>query len=368
VRGTRRAVAVKERDPAARVVAITLVGSVAMLGAVAVAGALVLGGSELAAFWRFLAWGAAGMLPLAALGAFLASRQVASDLSELGSGARAVAGSAGWDRPLPVPCLGEIGELALQLDALRVHYADSMRRARDARRAAEEADRDKTEFLTSVSHELRTPLNAIVGFADVLLAEIDGPLNDGQREDLATIRGAGVHLVTLFTDVLDLSTAASGHLRLDREWVTVEPILQAVATELRGQRQDRPVHIRVSLAPALPPVWADAVRLRQIVGNLGSNALKFTEAGEVRLEAERDADRLILRVADTGQGIDPQDVPLLFAEFGQVGDAVRRLHGTGLGLAICKQLVELHGGTIEVESEPGEGTTFTVGLPLGGGE
>ncbi|MFW5876882.1 MAG: sensor histidine kinase [Myxococcota bacterium] len=346
-------------------VGVTGLAGVAGFGCVGVAGTMVLEGAALEAFHGALMVVGGVLLPVAAAIGGLLARSVIHDLRQLEAGVDAMVRDEAWGRPVPIRSLDEVGEVTRRIDELRRHYLESLDRLREARRRAEVADEDKTEFLTSVSHELRTPLNAVVGFTDVLLAEIDGPLNEGQREDLSIIRGAGSHLVHLFNDVLDLSAAASGHLRLEREPVDVGPIVEAVGAELQGQRQDRPVAIHVELSPDLPAVYGDPHRLRQVITNLASNALKFTEEGEVRLEAEASGGELIVRVRDTGPGIAPDQVPLLFAEFGQVGDAGRRRKGTGLGLAISRKLVELHGGTIEVRSTPGQGSEFTVRLPAG---
>jgi signal transduction histidine kinase len=344
-----------------RVPAVVGGASVAAFGVMAGAGAVMLEGPALGGLLRALGVAAVAVVPWAVGVAWWFAGRVEQDLRRVAAGVQATAGG----HTVAIASLDEVGEVTRQVEVLRRHYAHSVDRAREARRQAEQADRDKTEFLTSVSHELRTPLNAIVGFADVLLAEIDGPLNPSQHEDVATIRGAGVHLVALFNDVLDLSAAASGHLRLTWSAVALSPIIDAVAAELRGQRQDRPVEVHVHAPPDLPDLWGDPKRMRQVVTNLASNALKFTERGEVRLEAEQDGDQVILRIIDTGPGIAPEELPLLFAEFGQAGDAVRRLKGTGLGLAISRQLVELHGGTIDVSSEVGLGTTVRVCLPVG---
>jgi signal transduction histidine kinase len=219
--------------------------------------------------------------------------------------------------------------------------------------------------MQTVSHELRTPLNSILGFTDVLWEEIDGPLNAAQKEDLAIIRNAGNHLMSLFNDVLDLSAAASGHLQLEFELVDVPALLEAVSSELGGLRRDRPVTVRSEAATGLPAVPADPKRLRQIVTNLGSNALKFTEQGEVVLGARLDGGWLRIEVRDTGPGIPPDEMSTVFEEFGQTVAEGKRRRGAGLGLAITRQLAELHGGEVSAESAPGEGSTFFVWLPLG---
>lgn len=260
--------------------------------------------------------------------------------------------------------LDELGQLCLSFEALRSSYVAILERERAARHQVEKADRDKTEFLTAISHELKTPLNSILGFADVLLEGMDGPLNEAQREDLRIIRGSGEHLMELFTDVLDLSAATSGHLTLERDVVHLEPLLAKVAGELRGLRRDRPLDVCVEVTPGLPALHVDRRRLRQIITNLGSNAVKFTEQGSVVLAAGLDdVGDICIEVRDTGVGIPAEELSTIFGEFEQASSERRRVRGAGLGLAITRQLVELHGGSVDVRSVVGEGTTFRVHLP-----
>ena len=266
----------------------------------------------------------------------------------------------------PIRALDETAALARAIAALRTKIADGRRRDARAREEAEEADRYKTEFLMAVSHELRTPLNAILGFADVLLRELDGPLSPGAREDVATIHGAGAHLRELFEDVIDLSALASSRIQLVPETVEIRALLEETCRLLEGQRRDRPIALRIEVADDTPTLFADPKRLRQILTNLGTNALKFTERGAITFEARADGAEVVLVVRDTGSGITRQDIETLFIEYTQVGDTHRRTRGSGLGLAICKQLCELHGGSIKVESAFGEGSAFTVRLPTAG--
>src|SRR5690606_35334363 len=173
---------------------------------------------------------------------------------------------------------------------------------------------------------------------------IEGPLNEGQREDLRMIRASGEHLLSLFTNVLDFSALASGRIQLNLEWVDPREVLNEVASLLEGQRQGKPVAIVVDYPDFLPEIEADPTRLRQIVMNLGTNALKFTPRGEVRLLARFNGRELMLGVRDTGVGIAAADLPLLFEEFTQVGAHEHSRRGSGLGLSIVKHLAELHGG------------------------
>jgi len=262
-----------------------------------------------------------------------------------------------------VSALDETATLARALAALRTKIAEGRSRDARARAEAEDADRYKTDFLMAVSHELRTPLNAILGFADVLLRELDGPLSEGAREDVATIQGAGSHLRDLFEDVIDLSALASSRITLQREPVDVGPLLEETSRLLEGQRRGKPIALRVVVADGTLRADADPKRVRQIVTNLGTNALKFTEQGEITFELSGNEEHVEIVVRDTGSGITQAELETLFTEYTQVGDVKRRTRGTGLGLAICKQLSELHGGSIKAESSFGQGSAFIVRLP-----
>jgi signal transduction histidine kinase len=275
-----------------------------------------------------------------------------------------VAARGDLGEPVAIRSLDEVGALTRAFEQLRRGYVEQLVRERTAHRQAQEADRYKGEFLTTVSHELRTPLNALLGFTEVLLAEIEGPLTEGQREDLRMIRASGEHLLSLFNNVLDMSALASGRIQLNLEPVEVRQVLDEVASILEGQRQGKPVAIVVDCPDFMPELEADPVRLRQIVMNLGTNGLKFTPRGEVRLFARFNGREVSLGVRDTGIGIASEDLPLLFEEFTQVGAPELTRRGSGLGLSIVQQLVVLHGGRVEVESELGAGSLFTVHLPV----
>jgi signal transduction histidine kinase len=174
------------------------------------------------------------------------------------------------------------------------------------------------------------------------------------------IQASGQHLLSLFNNVLDFSALASGRIQLKLEQVDVQEVLDEVASLLEGQRQGKPVSIVVDVPPGTPPVEADPTRLRQILLNLSTNALKFTPRGEITMSARFNGRAMSLTVEDTGTGIAPEDLPQLFQEFSQLGTREQRRRGSGLGLSIVKQLVELHGGKIEVDSERGRGSRFTV--------
>jgi PAS domain S-box-containing protein len=234
-----------------------------------------------------------------------------------------------------------------------------------AREAAEAASQAKSLFLANMSHELRTPLNAVIGLADLLLLERD-PLVDRQREYLDGIASSGRHLLALVNDVLDLAKIEAGKQELHFEPVQIHDAIEEGVTAIMPLARARGVILEPATIVAVPRVRADRVRLRQILYNLISNAVKFTDnGGKVRIRARRDDDQVAIAVIDTGVGIAPSDLSRLYRSFEQLtlpsGD---RPQGTGLGLALTKRLVEMHGGTIDVESELGSGTTFTVRIPV----
>lgn len=257
------------------------------------------------------------------------------------------------------------GDVVHAIVELRTRLTASVEARREIRKQAEESDRYETEFLRSLSHELRTPLNAIVGFTQVVLEEIDGPINESQKEDLETILASGVHLTELVDDVLDLAAMQSARFQLDRAPVDVSPLLKSVALLLEGQRRGKEVLIQCDLPEQPMVVFGDTKRLRQVFMNLASNALKFTESGFVKLGVSCEGREICASVSDSGPGINSEELALIFEEFAQVGDVRRKGQGTGLGLAICQRLVALHEGRISVESVVGQGSTFRVHLPVG---
>ena len=232
-------------------------------------------------------------------------------------------------------------------------------------RDLERADQMKSEFLANMSHELRTPLNAIIGFSELLQEQFYGPLNQEQDDYLGNIRTAGEHLLGLINDILDLSKIEAGRMELDREEIDLPRMLDASITIVKEKAHTNGVQLRVD-AGDTGMIAADARKMKQIIFNLLSNAVKFTPyGGLVSLTARTDGDMVEIAITDTGVGISIEDQQKLFREFTQVDGSLSRRHeGTGLGLALTKRLVELHGGTITVRSALGEGSTFTVRLPL----
>ena len=234
-----------------------------------------------------------------------------------------------------------------------------------ASEASEYANRSKSEFLSNMSHELRTPLNAIIGFSEILRDEIMGGINDEQRELILDIHTSGHHLLSMINDILDLSKIEAGKMELQLETFSVAEAVKEVNTIIQ------PLANKKQIQPTLEfegdvSIEADKVKFKQILYNLLSNAVKFTdEGGQVTTTSEVSDSELLIRVIDTGVGISGKDQTKLFQHFMQVDASKSRGHeGTGLGLSLTKQLVELHGGRIWVESETGKGSTFTFTLPL----
>ncbi|MBP7998931.1 MAG: PAS domain S-box protein [Chloroflexi bacterium] len=242
-------------------------------------------------------------------------------------------------------------------------YAEQLQTAEQLR----EVDRLKSEFLASMSHELRTPLNSIVGFADVLLEGLDGDLNERMEEDIHLIRQSGIHLRELISDILDMSKIEAGMMELRFEEINVREIAEEMMATNKPVAQTSKKHLDLQLevSPEVTIIVADRTRLRQIFHNLISNAIKFTERGYVRVAVHKRDEELVVAVQDSGIGIRPEDVSIVFERFRQIdGSLTRQAGGTGLGMPITKELVELHGGRIWLESQIGEGTTFWFTIPM----
>jgi signal transduction histidine kinase len=229
------------------------------------------------------------------------------------------------------------------------------------------ASRHKSEFIAHISHELRNPLNAISGFSEIMNEEMFGPLgHDRYRAHARTIHAASQHLLNIVNGLLDLAKAEAGKIELVAEEVRVQTLVQDTVELLAQQANDAGVTLNLDLDLDLPPIQSDSGKVRQILINLVSNAIKFTPAGgRVTVAARRDEDSgvMILVVTDTGIGIAPRDLEGIMQPYVQAPNSRSREAGTGLGLPITKQFVELLGGTIDVRSEVGAGTVFTIRLP-----
>jgi signal transduction histidine kinase len=220
--------------------------------------------------------------------------------------------------------------------------------------------------LATVSHELRTPLNAIIGFSELLDQGTAGALAPKQSEYVRYVLSSGRHLLSLVGDILDLSKVDAGKMELVPEPTALHAVALAAQDTLQPVASKRGVTLSLYISPDLPLLYVDPLRLRQMLYNLLSNGIKFTPSGgRVTLAAEARGEQLEIRVTDTGIGIPRDDLPRLFQEFEQVqAQGEGRIAGSGLGLALTKRLVELHGGSVAVESALGEGSTFTLRFPL----
>ncbi len=236
-----------------------------------------------------------------------------------------------------------------------------------ARQSAEEAKNFRGQFLANMSHELRTPLNAIIGFSKTMLSF--PMMYDGQelpptyRNDLTQIHRSGQTLLGLINDILDLSKVDAGKLEINMQRVELQPVFDSVLSTAQGLLGDKPVTLETELPESLPDVWADEARIRQVLLNLYSNAVKFTDKGSITLGLRENDLGVIISVRDTGSGIDPLYHEAIFEEFKQANNIGRDPRaGAGLGLAISRQLLDLMDGRIWLESSVGQGSTFSIQL------
>jgi signal transduction histidine kinase/CheY-like chemotaxis protein len=264
------------------------------------------------------------------------------------------------------------GELNRALKSLEIaynrleHLNDELSRAR---RAAEEAQRFKSQFAASLSHELRTPLNLIIGFSEMMVAMphtySTTQLPASYQVDIAAIYHNAHHLAGLIDDVLDLSQIEAGRMGLAREWTDISAIVEEAVRAIAIRLETLGLSVDIALDQDLPSVYVDRTRIRQVLINLLNNAARFTDQGGIRIRTQRSGNELVVSVEDTGIGISPEDLPHVFDEFFKANSLLqRRVGGSGLGLTISKRLVELHGGSMWAESQRNVGSTFSFSLPL----
>lgn len=235
-----------------------------------------------------------------------------------------------------------------------------------ANRTVAEASRAKADFLAAMTHELRTPLNSVIGFSDIMLREMAGPLTPEQRRQLEMVRSSGSYLLTLINDVLDIARMDRGQMEPELSLVDLREVTEHAFTAFHAVGEGKGIEMRLMMTDADCRLMTDPIRLEQILVNLLGNAVKFTTDGWVEVRVERSAGMAEVTVADSGPGIGAEDVSRIFEEFYQVHTAARtHIGGTGLGLAISQRIAEALGGTLTVKSEIGEGSEFTVRLPLG---
>jgi signal transduction histidine kinase len=252
------------------------------------------------------------------------------------------------------------------------HGLDLTRRRAEEREIREinaqlaEANAAKSAFLANMSHELRTPLNSVIGFAGILQSGLAGPLNDEQARQLGMIRSSGSHLLELINQVLDLAKIEAGHLDIEMAPMDVAEMVNRVLDSVAPLAESNRVKLTFELDSSVGCIVSNYVRVEQVLLNLVGNAVKFTSDGAVAVRVMRERDHVVLSVTDTGAGIPECEIPRIFDEFYQVEcAAARQSQGTGLGLSVSRSLVAALGGTIEVTSRLGHGSTFAVKLPYG---
>jgi signal transduction histidine kinase len=248
---------------------------------------------------------------------------------------------------------------------LAIQNARLFREIEDKGRQLEMASKHKSQFLANMSHELRTPLNAILGYTKMIQSNIYGDVPEKIRDVVGRLEHSGRHLLGLINDVLDFSKIEAGQLTLSIHDYSMKEVVQAVLVAVESLAAEKQLRLKTVLSPDLPLGRGDQRRLVQVLLNLVGNAIKFTEVGEVELQATAADGVFVVSVSDTGPGISAADQQRIFEEFQQVdSSSTRRKGGTGLGLSIAKRLIELHGGRMRVESAPGKGSTFSFTLPV----
>jgi signal transduction histidine kinase len=258
--------------------------------------------------------------------------------------------------------------LRQERDTLQQRVSDYTSRLHSASVEATRALQSRDDFLAMMSHELRTPLHTVLGVTEMLLEAMYGAVNEQQRNALERVEVSGRHLLALINDVLDLSTIEAGTLHLSTGMVDIEAVCQASLQAIREMTREKRISVAFQMDYSVATIYADAERLQQILVNLLHNAAKFTpNGGKVGLDVRADVEAgyVSFVVWDSGVGIAPEDMERLFQPFVQLDSGLSRQYdGTGLGLVLVARLVEMHGGSVSVESQPGSGSRFTISLPI----
>jgi signal transduction histidine kinase len=314
-------------------------------------------------------------LGVALLASFILARRVVRPLETLRQRVEQI-GSGDLNARLDIKTGDEIEILADEFNRMATHLkeaytgleqkvAERTRELTLANAKLEEASQLKSQFLANVNHELRTPLSAIISYSGLVLNDTEGKISELQKENLQDLLTNAERLLALIDSLLDISTIEAGKYELHIEPVELQEILRSALSVVEAIVKQKHVKVTYNIASNLPILNTDRDKLRQIILNVLDNAAKFTEHGEIRISAVRQNGSLKLDISDTGMGIPEQELSRIFEEFHRVGSTNGRMYrGTGLGLAITKRLVNLLDGSIEVSSKVGEGSTFTVTLPL----
>ncbi|MFO0661710.1 MAG: ATP-binding protein [Polyangiaceae bacterium] len=316
-------------------------------------------------FGKAVAWLAITLVSAASGAAYAFARSADDDVEYLRKriDQMASAGAGPVAEKVPIRTLDQVGALTAAFNAMVDRFTAAERAYNADLAEADSLDQARARFLAVLSHEMRTPLHGVLGFADVLLSEVDGPLSASAREDVEIIRQSAENLRGLIDDILELSAIETGNLRLERRTHDLRVIGQRALKESSSLAVKKGLTLTLD-APA--PVMADidSRRIRQILVNLISNAIKFTTEGSVVVRVSQREGMGVIEVIDTGPGIQPNELALIFEEFKQVGDITSQRKGTGLGLAIARRLARMHDGSLTASSELGHGACFRLELPL----
>jgi two-component system, OmpR family, sensor histidine kinase BaeS len=288
-----------------------------------------------------------GAVTLALLLSFLFARSLSKPLHEIASAIKSLA-HGNLEQQVPVRSRDEVGQVAIAFNQMSVELA--------------QANRLRRQMTADIAHELRTPLSVLVGYLESVREGLLKP----NPERFKIIHEEARHLQVLVDDLRTLSLADAGELHLNEQWIAPEELISLTAAAFSHQAEQQHITLSVCPEPDLPLLYADPDRLLQVLSNLVSNALRHTpDQGKITLTARKDAERVVLSIQDTGSGIEPEHLPHIFERFYRA-DASRHQNQneSGLGLAITKSFVEAHGGTISASSNPGEGTTITIQLPV----